>query len=1185
MVGCLAAALVVVLMGLAGAPAAFAQSEVPWWGLNSTSAPTLLPRTGEGQLVVSASNLGDGEINATHTHVRLLDELPAGVRPVAVDGESSRGITGFPTCKIISQTVVCELAGSIPPYERLTVRITVAMEEPAEKPLINVVKAEGGETPLSQPLAPAPPLEKPLTVGDAETPFGVETYEMTPEDEGGSFDAQAGSHPFQLTSTLNFNQTLAYYATSSNEVGIYPSAPALPRNLHFKLPVGLVGDASAVPQCSDVDFTAVPGGEFVDLCPADTAVGVASVLINDPIAAGFGSHTVPIFNLVPGKGEPARFGFDVENVPVVLQTAVPTGGEYAVEVSVKNASQAAQILSSQVTFWGVPDDRSHDDSRGWECLGNGTYEKGKEHPAPCEALDDQTPVALLSLPTSCSAAPVTSMGGESWSAGSGRPGSPIPEGEHTTYTFPTALTGCGLLAFAPSLSVFPVDQHEGAESGGEEAEEAEARPPRASVSTASTPTGLNVTVDVPQESTLSGAPGALAEADINETTVRLPEGLQLNPAAASGLEACSALQFGFNYEGAAEGEQTQNLRFSPGSPECPDASKVATLKIKTPLLPEELTGFVYLAAQDTSPFRSPLVLYLVAENQERGVLVKLAGEVSINESTGQITTIFKNTPQLPFSQLKLHFFEGARSALSTPALCGTYSAQAAFKAWSGATHEPSSAPPFAITTGPGGGPCPPSPLPLAPSFQAGSSNSQAGGLTNFTVQIENPDGDQALNGLTIQLPPGLAALISTVTPCPEPPAGQSWLCGPESLIGHSAASSGLGSEPYTLPGQVYLTSGYDGAPFGLLVATEAKAGPFNLGIVDVRSRININPETAAVTITTDPGPREETFPTRLRGVPVQLKHLEVSVDRPGFQFNPTSCNPLAITGTINGDEGASSPISYPFQVTGCQSLPFAPILTAQAAGHGSKANGTSFDVKLTSAGLGQANIAKVDLQLPLALSTRNTTLNKACLETVFDTNPASCDEGSIIGKATIHTPVLKAPLTGPAYLVSHGGAAFPDVEFVLQGEGITIVLDGKTDVKAGITYSRFEAAPDAPFTSFETELPAGPHSILTPNVPEKEAFSLCKQTLTMPTTITAQNGATIEQTTPITITGCQGVLNNKTKKLTRAQLLTKALKTCRTRYKHKKTKRQTCEKQVRHKYGPTKKTAHKSSKDSHKKTV
>ena len=1166
--GALAAVLAgVMLTATAGTTPAFAQGEVPWWHLNSTFARTGLPGDKEAQIVVTASNLGDGEVNATSGHtITFTDELPEGVTPVFPVEATARvhgpgNVMSCPPDPEHPRVVTCTSTKSLPPYEQLLVRITVTMNvtEPVASPLFNVVKVKGGKTPQGGEMPPAS-LQKRMTVDEAPTPFGVEAYELTPENEpekesegkqenkeneGWSFDTQAGSHPFQLTTTLDFNQTLAPYSLPS-EKGAYPSAPALPRDLHFKLPPGLVGDPSAVAECSEADFV-VNAGNGKDLCPPDTALGVASVVINDPTPLGFTSLSVPVFNLAPTPGEPARFGFEVENVPVVLKTSVPSGGEYGVEVSVTNTSQAVQVLSSQVTLWGVPGDPRHDSSRGWECLGGGWWEYETEHLAPCKPMEEQAPVAFLTLPTSCEQPPTTTAGGDSWPIGANRPGSTL-QGD-TSYTFPSALTSCNLLPFNPSISVQPETQR------------------------ASTPTGLNVDVEVPQASTLSGAPGALGEADVKETTVTLPKGLELNPSAANGLEVCAASQFGFDWE--PESEQTQNLKFEPESPKCPDAAKVGTVKIKTPLLREELTGSVYLAKQDTNLFRSPLVLYLVAEDPTAGVRVKLAGEVTLNEQTGQITSTFKNTPQLPFEELNLHFFGGPRASVSTPPLCQSYATTTSFTAWSGTTQKPESEPPFNITSGPGGRPCPPDPPPFAPSFQAGSTSNQAAGFTGFTLTINRPDGDQALQGIKMTLPPGVAALLSKVTPCPEPTGGQEWACGPESLIGHSAASSGLGGEPYTLPGQVYLTVGYDGAPFGLLVATEAKAGPFNLGMVDVRSKINVDPNTAAVSITTDPGPHNDVLPRMLRGVPVQLKELHVTVDRPEFEFNPTNCNAMTTTGTLTGSPSGEEGVSYPFHVSNCASLPFGPKLTASVGGHASKANGASLDVKVTSAGLGQANIAKVDLALPKELPSRLSTIQQACAEAVFNANPAACDEGSVIGKATIRTPVLKSPLTGPAYLVSHGGAAFPDIEFVLQGEGITLVLDGKVDIKGGVTYSRFEAAPDAPFTSFETELPAGPHSALTAYVPAKEDYSLCKTSLTMPTTITAQNGAVIEQTTNIAATGCGGVLASKAVKLTKAQLLAKALKACKK--DKKKRKRLACERQARRRYA-TKKAVHKTSK-------
>jgi hypothetical protein len=308
----------------------------------------------------------------------------------------------------------------------------------------------------------------------------------------------------------------------------------------------------------------------------------------------------------------------------------------------------------------------------------------------------------------------------------------------------------------------------------------------------------------------------------------------------------------------------------------------------------------------------------------------------------------------------------------------------------------------------------------------------------------------------------------------------------------------------------------------------------------------------------------------IKGVPVQLKAINVQVDRPHFQFNPTSCDPMAVTGTLGGSEGASQPVSSPFQVANCGALPFEPKLTARVDGTGSKPNGVGFYVRLESAGLGQANIHQVELQLPIALPSRLTTIQQACPDNVFEANPAACGEGSVIGKAVIHTPVLKNPLEGPAYLVSHANLAFPDVVFVLQGEGIKLVLDGHTDIKKGITYSRFETAPDAPFSTFETSLPAGPHSALGVNVDPKKNYSLCGANLAMPTKIVAQNGAVINETTQIRPTSCVAQF-----KETRLQ---KALKECRK--KKNKRKRIACERAARKKYGPHSKS-HKRK--SHKK--
>jgi hypothetical protein len=276
----------------------------------------------------------------------------------------------------------------------------------------------------------------------------------------------------------------------------------------------------------------------------------------------------------------------------------------------------------------------------------------------------------------------------------------------------------------------------------------------------------------------------------------------------------------------------------------------------------------------------------------------------------------------------------------------------------------------------------------------------------------------------------------------------------------------------------------------------------------------------------------------LQGIPVDVRTVNVTIDRKGFTFNPTNCQPLTVTGTIGSAEGAAANVSSHFEAANCATLPFKPSFTASTEAKSTKANGASLVVKVTQQP-GEANIAKVELQLPKALPSRLTTLQQACTEAQFNANPAGCPAASVIGTATAVTPALQAPLTGPAYLVSHAAAAFPDVEFVLQaderGGTVEIVLDGKTEIKHGITYSRFETVPDAPISSFETDLPEGPHSVLSTENPGRT--NLCASNLLMPITIVGQNGAVASTNPRIEVTGCSEALSVSSRSL-RNRILT-----------------------------------------------
>jgi hypothetical protein len=1041
--------------GVVGVPSvvpAFAQGEGPWWHVVASSAPTSLPPGGVGQIVVAANNLGDGEANGFSSPIKISVVLPAGVVPIGIAGNAGLlGSKGHGECSLATVSCVYP-SSSIVPYDGVTLEVNVRVEQGVKSGAIEELIAEGGG-------APRAINKQPLRIGSAATSFGVERFEMTPESVGGVPDTQAGSHPFQMTTTLDLNQRL--------EEGLASTAGGLAKDLRFYLPPGMIGNPQAVPQCTTGEFAA--GTTGANGCPLNTVIGVANTTLLFPILSPRPvTVPVPLYNLTPQTGEPARFGFRIVGEPVLLDTSLRTGGDYGVVVTVRNISQDVDLLASQVTFWGAPGDPRHNSSRGWNCLFEGGFGNG-----PCESLTEAAYLPLLTLPTSCTTPWTPSISADSWAGPSVQ--STGTYSLHDEYGQGLALSGCNRLTFEPSISATPDGQ------------------------AGSTPTGLTVGVHVPQTAGLN--PLGDAQATVKDTTVALPAGVGLNPAGADGLSSCSIEEVGLE---------------SPGPISCPESSKVGTVEIDTPLLPEPLVGAAYLAMQDANPFGSLVALYIVAEDAKAGVLVKLAGQVTPNPVTGQLVSTFRETPQLPFEDLRLNFFGGSRAPLGTPALCGGYTTTASIVPWSG-TEPSDSSSEFKIASGPNGTPCS-DPLPFKPSLTAGTTSIQAGGFSPFTMTMSREDGEQNLQSVQLKMPPGLLGTLSTVKLCGEPQADQG-TCGAESLIGETIVSVGLGGNPYSVTGgKVYITGPYDGAPYGLSIVNPAKAGPFDLGNVVVRAKIEVDPTTAALTITTDPsGPYA--IPHILDGIPLEIKHVNVTINRPDFTFNPTNCSPLAIGGSLGSSEGSSAALAVPFQITNCAVLAFKPSLTASTTGKTSKLDGASLTVKLGyPAGPYDANIARVKVELPKALPSRLPTLQKACPAATFEANPAGCPAASIIGHATASTPVLPVPLTGPAYFVSHGGEAFPSLIIVLQGYGATVDLVGSTFIsKAGVTSSTFKTIPDVPVGSFELTLPQGPFSALAANV------NLCKSKLAMPTEFVGQNGVVLHQSTKIAVTSCPKV--------------------------------------------------------------
>jgi len=1072
--------------------ASLASAAEPWWHLTSSSRPTNLAPESEGEIVAVAENVGDAGIDGSKTPVTVTDTLPAGLEALAITGGSTGGANTLEpmSCSLAKLTCVYEKepgtrTGSggevehpLEPYQQLEVRIKVRVLPGASGAEANRVSVTGGGA------APAT-LARALRVSEEPAPFGIEDYDFSPEDEGGFLTTQAGSHPYQVTGTFLFNVGADTNPPPSTALDGKPvvQPAALTRDVSGELPPGLIGNPRPFPTCTLAQFLTPGPNVGENECPPQTAVGVAAVTIFDPGAIGHTTFVQAIYNLEPYAGEPARFGFAIQiaDVYVTLDTSVRSGpGEdYGITISSTNITQTAGLEGVQLSFWGVPGDPVHDSARGDGCL---LEEYGTPRHRPCAHSEAPHPPSLLTMPTSCDGPLQTSLETDSW----------IDSGSFV-HILPSellqSLDGCNRLPFSPIMS-------------------AEATTDRASA-----PSGLDFNLDFKDEG-LTSAEG-LAQSQLKDTSVVLPEGLTINPSAGVGLGGCTPA----DYE-----RETVNSQAGEG---CPNNSKLGTVEIETPLLAQKIHGNIFIAQPYDNPFKSLVALYVVAKNPETGILIKLVGKVTPNPVTGQLTTTFENTPQLAFNHFNFHFREGQQAPLISPPVCGTYNTSAVLTPWSEPTAPITETSTFSVTKGYDGGACPSGGVPpFKPGITSGLLNNNAGAYSSFYLHLTRTDAEQEISGFSTNLPSGLTGNLSGIPFCPEADIEAarhktgaqeeaSPSCPAASQVGHTLVGTGVGAVLAYVPGKLYLGGPFHGAPFSLVSVTSADVGPFDLGTVVLRFGLNIDPTTARVNV--DPT-SSEPIPTILDGIVTHVRDIRVHVDRHNFTLNPTSCNPLSIASTLNSDRGASSTVTSPFQASNCQALAFKPGFKVSTNGKTSRKNGASLTVKLTypNAPQGtQANIAKVKVDLPKQLPSRLTTLQKACTAAQFEANPAGCPADSIVGHAKAVTPLIPEPLTGPAYFVSHGGAKFPELIIVLQGYGVTIDLHGETFINpAGITSSTFRAVPDQPVGSFELTLPQGTDSALAAN------GNLCKAKLTMPTIFVAQNGKEMHQTTKITATGC-----------------------------------------------------------------
>jgi hypothetical protein len=779
---------------------------------------------------------------------------------------------------------------------------------------------------------------------------------------------------------------------------------------------------------------------------------------------------------VPPPGAAAAFGFNVAGVGVFIHLlgGVNSAGEYELTSDTRDIPQFGLFSGLTAELWGSPSDPSHDYRRG-HCAGEVNFGNA----CPTEPLS----TAFLTMPTRCSADPLTvGIAADSWEE-QGRfiSGTSRTEDEEGN---PLGVSGCNALEFHPTIES------------------------KATTNLADSPTGLEFKIHQPQDEDYEG----LSTAALKDVKVTLPEGMTLNASAANGLTACSESQIGYLPSGG-------KIHFSTVANSCPDASKLGTLEVNTPLLAEKLPGTIYLARPYENPFGNLTAIYLAIESPERGIVAKLAGKVEANPETGQLTATFTENPQLPIEDFETHFFDGPRAALKTPLTCGTEETTTTLVPWStpeGQDSHPSDSFQTSLPAG-GQGNCPASEAgaPNEPAFSAGTEAPSAGAYSPFILKLSRKDGTQRLTGIDTTLPKGLTGKLAGIPYCSEaqiaqaqarevPNGGaaeqQSPSCPAATEVGTVTAGAGAGITPLYVPGHAYLAGPYKGAPLSLAIVTPAVAGPFDLGTVVVRTALFVDPETARIHAVSDP------LPTIIDGIPLDLRSVDLRLDRPGFTLNPTSCEPMQITGSAPTLPGQSAAFTSPFQVGGCSALKFAPKVALSLKGGTKRNKNPALKAVVTYPNGNYANIASAQVTLPHSEFLDQSHIGTVCTRVQFAAS--QCPKASIYGFARATTPLLDKPIEGPVYLRS-SSHKLPDLVAALNGQ-VDVVLAGRVDTGKGAGLrNTFEAVPDAPVSKFTLEMEGGKKGLLV------NSENLCRKQQRAIVSFTAQNGKAFEATPPI----------------------------------------------------------------------
>jgi hypothetical protein len=1077
--------LAIALLVLAAALPVAAQAatpSAPAWSIEAIPYPSAFEAGsaygsgGNGPAyLLQAYNVGGGATSGTFT---VTDTLPKGLLPssefpaTGLYGREEGGETpSFPlNCSTLGRKITCTggTGASLGPGEAVSVIVPVEVGAGVAGAIENKAQAEGGGAAAVANVGQTTPISSDFSS------FGFvpgSPYGLTTEADG-SATTQAGAHPYQMT-VAGLNLT-----TTRNTPGVESllTAGGGLREARVELPKGIVIDPQAAPKCKESELERGQLG-----CPAASQIGTIALGLSVAGGFGHGLSLHPLYNMVPPPGSPAEFGFEViEGSYVHLLGGVKSDGTFTLTAASRDVLARVAIGSVRTTLWGVPSDASHDAQRG-ECI---------FHPALAGCPVERTAKPFLTMPSACSGPLTTSVGVDDWDVPAGVvPGSyesTDPEGT------PVGVEGCNELAFEPQISA------------------------KATSDQGDSPSGFDFDLRQPQAESAE----ELATANLKDATATLPEGLSVNPSAANGLDACTSAQIGL-----ASMVGVSPVRFAEEPARCPNASKVGTAEVTTPLLkegpesalvPHVLRGSVYLAKPFDNPFDSLLALYLVIEDAKTGIIAKLAGHVEPDQQTGQLATTFAENPELPLEDVKLSLFGGATGTLTTPITCGEHVTASTLVPWStpqGAAAHPSGS--FQTTSS-----CSSSEAaaPKTTSFSAGTVSPLSGSYSPFVLRLARPDGSQHFTGIETTLPEGLLGKLSGVSYCPEsgivqaksreePEKGkleqQSPSCPSSSEVGTVNVTAGSGSNPIPVSGHAYLAGPYKSAPLSLVVIVPAVAGPFDLGTVVDRVALNVGEYDARIHAVADP------LPTIRDGIPVDVRSIELKLDRPSFTLNPTSCEAMQIEGTVSTQTGQSAALTNRFQVGECGRLGFKPKISISLTGGTKRAALPALKAVVTYPKRGEyANVARAQVSLPHSEFLEQNNIGKSCTKPVLAAH--ACPAKSIYGKAKAWTPLLEKPLEGPVYLVGGYGYKLPAMVAELNGQ-IRVLLVSKIDTgKQGGIRSTFEAVPDAPVEKFVLELKGGKKYGLLIN-----SENTCKKKQVAGASFKAQNGKVLSFSTKI----------------------------------------------------------------------